>query len=58
MALSAVWLGSTGTPAAFISRLDSILEPICSIDSGAGPTQVRPAAITDLANSAFSERKP
>ena len=55
---SAVWLVSTGTPAFSISFLDSILEPICSIDSGAGPTQVRPAAMTERANSAFSERKP
>ena len=37
---------STGTPAAAISFLASTLEPICSIDSGVGPTQVSPAAIT------------
>ena len=53
-----LWLVRTGTPAASISFLDSILEPICSIDSGAGPTQVIPAAITDRAKSAFSERNP
>ena len=58
VAVSASWLVSTGTPAASISFLDSILEPICSIDSGVGPTQVRPAAITARAKSAFSERKP
>ena len=34
------------------------LEPIRSIDSGDGPTQVRPASITARAKSAFSERKP
>ena len=58
VAVSTVWLVSTGTPAASISFFDSIFEPICSIDSGAGPTQVIPAAITARAKSAFSERNP
>ncbi len=58
VAVSTLWLVSTGTPAASISFLDSIFEPICSIDSGAGPTQVSPAASTARAKSAFSERKP
>jgi hypothetical protein len=31
---------------------------MASIDSGAGPTQVSPAATTARAKSAFSERKP
>ena len=48
----------TGTPAASISFLDSIFEPICSIDSGEGPIHVRPAASTARAKSAFSDRKP
>ena len=39
-------------------RLASIFEPICSIDSGAGPTQMSPASITARAKAAFSERKP
>jgi hypothetical protein len=58
VASSAVRLPSTGTPAAAISSLAAILEPIDSIDSGAGPTQTRPASITARAKSAFSERKP
>ena len=41
-----------------ISFLASIFEPIASIDSGVGPTQVSPASITARAKSAFSERKP
>ncbi len=49
---------STGTPARRISSLALTFDPIASIDSGAGPTQVRPASITARANPAFSERKP
>ena len=49
---------STGTPAAAISSLAPIFEPIASIDSGVGPTQVSPASITARAKSAFSDRKP
>ncbi len=37
---------STGTPAAAISFLDSILEPIARTASTGGPTQVRPASCT------------
>ena len=37
---------STGTPAAAIIFLASILEPIRSMASGLGPIQVRPAAMT------------
>ena len=37
---------STGTPAAAISFLASILEPIASIAAGGGPIQVSPAACT------------
>ncbi|CAB4713065.1 unannotated protein [freshwater metagenome] len=58
VALSTVRLVSTGTPAAAISDFDSTLEPIRTIESGAGPTQVSPASITAWAKSAFSERKP
>jgi hypothetical protein len=39
-------------------RLASIFEPITSIDSGAGPIHVSPAASTARAKSAFSARKP
>ena len=49
---------STGTPALRISSLARILEPIASIDAGAGPTQVSPASSTARANSALSDRKP
>ena len=49
---------STGTPAAAISCLASILEPIAAIASGGGPIQVRPASSTARAKSAFSERNP
>ena len=49
---------STGTPAAAIRRLRSILLPIASIASGGGPTQVSPASSTARANAAFSDRKP
>lgn len=50
--------GSTGTPAAAISRLASILEPIASTASGGGPIQVSPASRTARANAAFSDRNP
>ena len=49
---------SVGTPAFRISSLAPIFEPIASIDSGVGPTQVSPAPITARAKSAFSDRKP
>ncbi|MNV69897.1 hypothetical protein D3C71_1628290 [compost metagenome] len=50
--------GSTGTPATFaISRARS-LSPMSRMVCGAGPTQVIPAALTALANAAFSARKP
>ncbi len=48
----------TGTPAADISFLDSILDPIARTASIGGPIQIRPASATALANSAFSERNP
>ena len=41
-----------------MSRFASTFEPICSIDSGAGPTQTSPASMTARAKAAFSERKP
>ena len=38
------WLpGTTGTPAAAMSRRASVLSPIRRIASGDGPTKVRPA---------------
>ena len=49
---------STGTPAARISSLARTFEPMASIESGEGPTQVRPASTTARANAAFSDRKP
>ena len=49
---------STGTPAAAISRFDSILLPIDSTASGGGPIQVSPASSTARAKPAFSDRKP
>ena len=50
--------GSVGTPAASMRRFDSSLEPIVSIASGEGPTQVIPEAITARAKLAFSARNP
>ena len=50
--------GSTGTPAAAMSRLASTLEPIAAIAAGGGPIQTSPASSTACANSAFSDRKP
>ena len=49
---------STGTPAAAMSRLDSILEPMDSMAATGGPIQVSPAASTAAAKSAFSDRNP
>ena len=49
---------STGTPASAISFFASTLAPICSIDSGVGPTQTRPASTTRRAKSAFSDKNP
>ena len=50
--------GSTGTPAAAISSLAAILEPMASIASGGGPTKVSPACAQSRAKPAFSDRKP
>ncbi|SIL99824.1 Uncharacterised protein [Mycobacteroides abscessus subsp. abscessus] len=49
---------STGTPAASMSFLDSIFEPMDSMAATGGPIQVRPASATARAKSAFSERNP
>ena len=49
---------STGTPAAAMSSLAEILEPIASIEAGSGPIQISPASITARASSAFSDRNP
>ena len=54
----AATFASTGTPASAMIRLDSTFEPISSIDLTGGPIQVRPAASTACAKSAFSERNP
>ena len=37
--------GTTGTPASRIFARDRTLSPICSIASGEGPTQTRPACV-------------
>ncbi len=50
--------GTIGTPAASIRAREAVFEPIAAMEEGFGPTHVSPAAITALANSAFSERKP
>ena len=50
--------GSTGTPASRISSLAAIFDPIASMASGVGPTNVIPAAAHCRAKPAFSERKP
>ena len=49
---------STGTPAADIIFLASILEPIARTAATGGPIQVSPASCTAAAKSAFSERNP
>ena len=51
-------LRSTGTPAFSMSSLAATLDPIASIDSGAGPIQVSPASMTARAKSALSLRNP
>ena len=58
MSASTVTPGSIGTPAAAISALASIFEPMASIASGEGPTKVSPAAAQSRANPAFSDRNP
>src|SRR5258708_1709434 len=63
MASSASLTGSalpaaTGTPAPAIRLRALILSPICSIASGDGPIQTRPASITRWANEAVSARDP
>ena len=45
MTLAGSSSASTGTPAAAISRLASILLPIAAIASGGGPIQVSPASM-------------
>ena len=49
---------STGTPAAAIIFLASILLPIACTAATGGPIHVSPASCTAAANSAFSERNP
>ncbi len=53
-----VMLGRTGTPAAAISSLAAILEPMAAMASGGGPTKVSPACAQAVAKPAFSDRKP
>ena len=48
----------TGTPAADISFLASILEPMACTAATGGPIQVSPASCTAAAKSGFSERNP
>ena len=50
--------GRIGTPTPAMIRLASSFEPIRSIASGAGPTNVSPASAHARANSARSERNP
>ena len=50
--------GSSGTPAASISRFAASFEPIARIADAGGPMNVSPAPTTASANCAFSERKP
>ena len=51
-------LGSVGTPAARISSLDPIFDPMASMASGGGPTHTSPASATARANAPDSDRKP
>ncbi len=51
-------VGSKGTPAAAIVDFAASFEPICSITSAGGPTNVSPAPAQALANEAFSDRNP
>ena len=48
----------TGTPAAAISSLARVFEPISTMASGGGPTHTSPASSTICAKWAFSDRKP
>ena len=50
--------GTTGTPAAAMSRRAAILSPICWITRQDGPTKISPAASQAWAKRQFSERKP
>ncbi len=56
--LAATTPGSTGTPAAAMSSLAAVLDPMASMASGVGPTKTSPAAAQSRANPAFSDRKP
>ncbi len=49
---------STGTPAAAISFLASILLPMAAIASGGGPIQVSPASTTACANAGVLGQEP
>ncbi len=55
---ASVQVGSIGTPASASSAFAASLSPIAAIALAGGPTQVRPASATAVANSAFSARKP
>ena len=51
-------VGSTGTPAAAMVALAASFDPIASITSAGGPTNVSPASLQALANEAFSDKNP
>ncbi len=50
--------GTTGTPAAAMSRRAATLSPICWITCQGGPTKMNPACSQACAKRQFSERKP
>ena len=50
--------GTTGTPAAIISRRARVFSPMAIMDAAEGPMKVSPAAATASENAGFSERKP
>ena len=47
-----------GTPTAFMFRRAVVFTPMASIDEAGGPMNVRPAASTARASSAFSDKNP
>ena len=50
--------GTSGTPAARISRFADALSPSRSITSGGGPTKTRSFSAHARANAGFSARNP
>ena len=58
LATGSVVPGTIGTPAADISSLARVFDPIASIASAGGPMNTIPASSQARANRAFSARKP